>query len=283
MPELTPDRSGFVGADGQRIHWEYFGQGRQEAVCLLNGVAMRTTSWYGFVPLLVPEYDVILFDYLGQGDSSCEDIPCSIPRLCDYLTMIVDGLGIDRFHLMGISYGGFVGLDYARLYQQRLHTLTISGILLTHEELFEMYEELSLLFYRRGLMDLYACYLYEKIFSETYVRKAGAQLTVMRGRLYERYKDRAHCLIRLTEAQDCLFAALDGNLPGYRAIRTPTLIMAGADDRTIPPPVQKKICGILPHTRFELVEDCGHVVYLEKPEIFFGNLKRFMKAKSLSF
>ena len=93
---------------------------------------------------------MILFDYWGQGNSFSEDVPYSIPRFCDALTKIVDTLAIQRFHLMGISYGEFVALDYARLYQERLHTLTISDILPLNEELFEMYEELSLLFYRSG-------------------------------------------------------------------------------------------------------------------------------------
>lgn len=284
MPELTANRTGYVHVQDRNVYWEYFGRGDREAICLLNGVAMSTRSWYAFVPQLQREYDLILFDYWGQGNSFSEDVPYSIPRFCDALTKIVDTLAIQRLHLMGISYGGFVALDYARLYQERLHTLTISGILLTHEELFEMYEELSLLFYRSGQMELYAYYLYEKIFGESFVRKMGPRLPEMRQKMIERYnKERAHCLVQLTMAQDRLFAELDANLPGYRAIQTPTLIMAGTEDRTIPPWVQKKICTILPNSRFELIEDSGHVVYLEKPEIFFGNLKRFAQAKSLSF
>ena len=44
MPELSPDRSGEIEADGHTIHWEYFGKGDREAICLLNGLAMGTTS-----------------------------------------------------------------------------------------------------------------------------------------------------------------------------------------------------------------------------------------------
>lgn len=241
MPEVTADRSGYVCVQNRNVYWEYFGRGDREAICLLNGVAMSTHSWYAFLSQLLAEYDVILFDYWGQGNSFSEDAPYSIPSFCDALTKIVDTLAIQRFHLMGISYGGFVGLDYARRYQERLHTLTISGILLTHEELFEMYEELSLLFYRSGQMELYAYYLYEKIFGESFVRKIGPRLAEMRQKLIERYQERGHCLIQLTLAQDRLFAELDANLPGYRAIKTPVLIMAGAEDRTIPPGVQKDL------------------------------------------
>ena len=285
MADLAPDQSGSVEADGQRIYWERFGTGARETVCLLNGLAMHTKAWYGFVPVLTDEFDVLLWDYPGQGESSSDDVPCEIPRLCDYLTLIADGLGIERVHLMGISYGGFVGLDYARRYQHRLHTLTVSGILLTHEELFEMYEDISLRFYRGSLeiFEMYTHYMYEKIFGEAFVVQYKDKLDGMRQRFFDRFKDRRHSLIQLTEAQDRLFGALDGRMPEYRAIRTPTLIMAGAEDRAIPPWVQRKLCGILPNHRFELVSESGHCVYIEQPGVFFGNLKRFAAAKSLGF
>ena len=283
--DLIPDQTGYVHADGQAIYFERFGTGARETICLLNGLAMHTKAWYAFVPTLLEDYDVLLWDYLGQGNSSQEDVPYEIPRLCDYLTLIVDELGIPRFHLMGISYGGFVGLDYARRYQDRLLTLTISGILLSHEELFQLYQDVSLRFYRSTpeVFELYTHYLYEKIFGETFVAKIKDKLGVMRDKFHERFKDQRHCLVRLTEAQDPFFAALDANMPQYRAIQTPTLVMAGAEDRAIPPWVQRKICDILPNVRYELVADSGHVVYIEKPEAFFGNLKRFAQARSVNF
>jgi pimeloyl-ACP methyl ester carboxylesterase len=285
MGDLVPDREGRLDRDGHQIHWEYFGRGEREAIVLLNGLAMHTKAWYGFLPRLLPDLDVVLYDYPGQGESSARDVPCFIDRIASYLASVLDQLSLARVHLMGISYGGFVGLDFARQFQERLHTLTLSGILLSHEQLFEMYEALSLLFYRSGPLafEIYTHYMYEKIFGETFVRAVGGQLETLRERFHERYQDRTHSLVRLTEAQDPFFAALDERLPQYRAIGTPTLIMAGAEDRAIPPWVQRKLVGVLPHVRFELVEDCGHVVYIEKPDHFFGNLLRFARAKSLDF
>ena len=81
--------------------------------------------------------------------------------------------------------------------------------------------------------------MYEKIFGEAFVLKYKDKLDAMRQRFFERFKDKRHCLIQLTEAQDRLFAALDERMPEYRAIQTPTLIMAGAEDRAIPPWVQR--------------------------------------------
>jgi pimeloyl-ACP methyl ester carboxylesterase len=187
---------------------------------------------------------------------------------------------------MGISYGGFIALDFGRLHQDRLLTQTLSGILLTRERQFEMYQDLSLRFYRGGpaAFELYTRYLYEKIFGEPFLRQTDpGALEAMRQRFHERYRERVHCLVRLTEAQDPFFAELDANLPAYRRVRTPTLLLAGGQDRAIPLWQQRQICAILPDTRFEVLEGSGHVVYLEQRQRFFAILAAFLRARSTDF
>ena len=214
-----PTRQGFIEADGHRIHWEYFGDGDREAVCLLNGLAMHTKAWSSFLPLLQPEFDVLLYDYPGQGESSAPDEPISITRIAAYLTMIMDALGIERIHSMGISYGGFVAIEHARQFHHRLHTLTLSGIILSREELFEMYEALSLRFYRLGPdgFGLYTHYLYEKIFGEPFVaklaRRARADAAALRGALQGQ-----HHSLSAHRGAGRLFGELDDRMPEYRAV-----------------------------------------------------------------
>lgn len=276
----SSNRAGFIESDGHSIYWEFFGDGTREVVCLLNGLAMHTGAWYGFLPRLQPDYDVLLWDYPGQGRSSTVDQPYYLDRFAAYLVRILDEIRVEKMHLMGISYGGFVALEFARQFQSRLRTLTLSGIILSHETLFEMYEALSLRFYRGDAQtfELYTHYMYEKIFGEAFVTSAWANLESMRTSFYERYKDRRTALIRLTEAQDPFFAALDERMPEFRAIATPALIIAGEEDRVMAPKVQKKIASILPKSRFELIADAGHVVYLEQPDRFFGLMRDFLKA-----
>lgn len=285
-PPPTPTRSGYVHPDGWDIWYEYFGDGSREAVVLLNGLAMSTKAWYAFLPQLADEYDVLLYDYPGQGESSKPDAPYSITRIAAYLDAIMDELGIARIHSMGISYGGFIAIEHARQFHHRLYTLTLSGIILSREELFEQYEAISLRFYREGpeRFDLYTEYMYEKIFGEPFVRRVTREgLEPMRQRFKERYQNDLHCLIRLTEAQEEYFGRLDERMPAYRAVTTPTLVMPGAQDRAIPLWAQKKMLDIFPNSRWLLVPEAGHVVYLERPELFFPALKAFMRAKSVAF
>jgi len=283
MSDVEPIRSGRLPLGRQEIHWEEHGSGEggadgREAICLLNGLAVDTRTWYGFLDRLLDRYDVLLWDYPGQGRSTRHDLPLTFPELADGMAAILDATGRERVHLMGISYGGFVALETARLHRDRLHTMVLSGILLFPDELFEMYEELSLRFYRgsREVFELYTHYMYEKIFGEAFVRRLGRDgLEPMRQRFADRWADHRHSLIRLTEAQDPFFAAVESNLPGYRAADVPTLILAGAHDRTIPPWTQRKIATVLPDCRYEEIPGCGHVAYLEAPEAFFGRVREW--------
>ena len=279
-----PDRAETLEADEHRIYWELFGSGDREVVCLLNGLAMHTPAWYGFLPRLRPDYDVLLWDYPGQGRSSTADVPYRLDRIASYLVRILDRIGAARIHLIGISYGGFVALEFARQFQERLHTLTVSGILLSHERLFDLYQKLSLRFYAGGpdAFELYTHYMYEKIFGEAFVVSVGEErLESMRRSFHERYVDRSAALVRLTQAQDPFFAELEARMSEYRAILTPSLVLAAEDDRVIAPKVQAKIAAILPNARFELIPDVGHVAYLENPDRFFGRLLRLFAEKAV--
>ena len=278
-----PDRAEYLEAGEHMLYWELFGDGSREIVCLLNGLAMHTPAWYGFLPRLRPDYDVLLWDYPGQGRSSTADVPYYLDRIASYLVRILDRIGAERIHVVGISYGGFVALEFARQFQERLHTLVVSGILLSRETLFDMYEQLSLRFYAVGpeAFELYTHYMYEKIFGEAFVASVGERLETMRRSFFERYKDRTEALVRLTRAQDPFFAALESRMDEYRAIATPTLVLAAEDDRVIAPKVQRKIASILPNSRFEVIADAGHVAYLERPDVYFAKVRELFASKAV--
>jgi 3-oxoadipate enol-lactonase len=286
--EITATRAGFIEVeDGtRRIYWEYMGDGEKEVVVFLNGLAMLTKSWYRTVPFLYPDYDILLYDYFGQGGSSQEDEPYFISRFADFLVQVMDVVGIEKIHPIGVSYGGFVGAELGRLHQDRLHTLTLSGILLTRETLFQMYQDISLRFYHSTdeVFDIYTQYLYEKTFGENISRKIyGAAMDAGRYKFYERYKDKKYCLVRLTEAQNPFFENIDNDPNAYRDVRTPTLILIGEQDRAIPPWQQKKMVNILPNSKLIMLPECGHMTYMERPNIFWPTLKKFFTAKSVDF
>jgi pimeloyl-ACP methyl ester carboxylesterase len=278
-PPPAPLREGRLVHGGHGYHWELYGLGGRETVCLFNGLAMSTKSWVSFLPELTPQRDVLLYDYLGQGASDDADLPgAPISAFGDALAGIMESLGTRALHAVGVSYGGFVAAEFARRHPARAASLTLSGILLTHETLFSIYQDVSLRFYAGGppLFDLYTRYLYEKIFAESFAVRVGAKLDSMRQGFHDRYVGRIEALVRLTKAQDPFFGALRENAASYAAIPCPVLVLAGAEDRAIPTSQQKKIPGVIPHAVYEEIPEAGHVVYLEKPEVFWPRVARFL-------
>ena len=278
-PAPAPDREGRLVHAGHGYHWELWGRGTRETVCLFNGLAMSTKSWLSFLPELTGDRDVLLYDYLGQGASDDAAVPgAPISVFGDALAAILDTAGIANVHAVGVSYGGCVAAEFARRHPSRVRTLTLSGILLTKETLFSMYQDLSLRFYAGGpaLFDLYTRYLYEKIFGEEFVARVGEKLETMRRGFHDRYAGRIEALVRLTVAQDPFFAALAENAVSFAAIPCPVLVLAGAEDRAIPTSQQRKIPSVIPHAVYEEIAGAGHVVYLEKPEVFWPRLRRFL-------
>jgi 3-oxoadipate enol-lactonase len=282
-----PDRSGDLTdpRTGVTLHWDYFGKRERETIMFMNGVGMATDAWYTSVPQVHPEFDVLLFDLPGQGQSSRDGAPVTMPQICEHLARILDRLEIERVHTQGVSYGGFVTADFGRLFPDRVLTQTLSGILLANTHTFRMYQELSLAFYAKGAdaFDLYTRYLYEKIFSERFLTRIHTKVEKMRLKFYEHFKDHTTSLVRLTEAQDHLLEELEDNLPGYRAVTAPTLVIAGELDRCVPLWAQQSLVDIFPNSRFVMLPGCGHLTYFEEPEAFWGHLRALARAKAVTY
>ena len=286
----TPDLSGYHDDERARvrIHWDFFGDRERrdrETFVFMNGLAMGTEAWLTSVPHVHPEFNVLLFDYPGQGTSTRRDEPCTIPQICGYLASILDRLEIDRVHTQGVSYGGFVTAEFGRLFPDRLHTQTLSGILLSNTHTFRMYQDLSMAFYARGpeVFDLYTHYLYEKLFSEKFLERIHDKVERMRTKFYDNYRTQPYCLARLTEAQDVMLKALEQNLDGYRAVTAPTLIIAGEYDRVVPAWAQEAMTEVFPSTRYMVLPRCGHLTYFEEPDVFWGSLRALARAKSVQY
>jgi pimeloyl-ACP methyl ester carboxylesterase len=132
--------------------------------------------------------------------------------------------------------------------------------------------------------ELYTYYLYDKIYGENLARQTyGNIMEKTRKSFYDRYHDKRHSLIRLTEAQNPFFENIDRDPNAYRNIQTPTLILTGDQDRAIPQWQQAKLIDILPNSRQIIVPSSGHLTYLERPDFFWGTVIKFLAAKSLEW
>jgi pimeloyl-ACP methyl ester carboxylesterase len=118
-----PD-SKFVVLDGVRVH--YKDQGSGPAVLLVHGTFGDLKDWDGWVAVLARKFRVIRLDLPAFGLTG--DVPSGNYSVDRYLTLVdslMDNLGIERFAIVGNSYGGLVAFRYAATRVERVAALVL--------------------------------------------------------------------------------------------------------------------------------------------------------------
>jgi 3-oxoadipate enol-lactonase len=100
-----------------------------ETILLLHGNAESGLAWWAWVPHLARHYRVVRPDMRGFGQSTPmpRGYPWTLDRLIEDFCLLMDHLGIDRFHLVGAKIGGTIARAFAARRPERLKTLTVVG------------------------------------------------------------------------------------------------------------------------------------------------------------
>lgn len=122
--QVTPDLNMHYEVDDFAEPWR-----AHDAVLLLHGNAESGEVWYGWMPTLAAELRVVRPDMRGFGRSTPmpRDHAWSPDRIADDFAALMDGLGIDRFHVVGAKVGGSMALHFAARHPSRMSTLTVLG------------------------------------------------------------------------------------------------------------------------------------------------------------
>jgi len=87
---------------------------------LVNGLADTKETWGAQLPAFAERYRVVVYDNRGVGETSCPPGPYTTAQMADDLHALADGIGLDRFHLLGVSMGGMIAQEYAIAHPERL-------------------------------------------------------------------------------------------------------------------------------------------------------------------
>lgn len=109
---------------------EWFGAPWQngEPIVLLHGVAESRVAWQQWVPVLSGRFRVIRPDLPGFGQSPLPvSYDCTTQQVASDIVRFLDGIGIERFHLVGAKIGGSISLQLAADYPGKVKTLAVFG------------------------------------------------------------------------------------------------------------------------------------------------------------
>ena len=110
-----------VAINGINLAYERLGNGKP--LMLIHGFPLDHTSWSEVTSLLKNDFDLILPDLRGFGQSTTMETPYTISDMADDLAGLLDDLKIEKIALAGHSMGGYVALAFAKKYPQRVSGL----------------------------------------------------------------------------------------------------------------------------------------------------------------
>ena len=266
-------RSGTVQSNGQELFYEIHGDG--PPLVLVMGIGYDSSLWtLQQVPALSTRFQVVLLDNRDAGRSSRADHPYTIADMADDVAGLLEALDIHRTHLLGLSMGSMIGIEFALRHADRLDRLVLAGPNAAPA---------------RSAVDPISIWNWVKANDPSGDVFGGQQLTWLFSSAFLRNQQAVQETIALlaTNPNPIGPEAYDRQAQAYLqfdalarlgGIDAPTLVIVGEQDLLTPPWIAREVAAGIPGARFEVVTGDGssHVMPLERPDDFNQLVMNFL-------
>jgi pimeloyl-ACP methyl ester carboxylesterase len=281
--ELARPSSRFVRLGGIEVHHETHGPDDAPAVTMSHHFYGSTPVWDRLVPLLADRHRVVTWDRPGFGlterpfrDARTEN-PYTRAATARLGWSLLDALGIDETVLVGASAGGTNVLEMYAQQPDRVRALVLLAPAITGD-----------VGAPPRLRPLLNSTPLRRVVPRTVERVTGE---VTRERMTRSWADPSRAedvdlapyehMLRIEGWSRGLWEVMTAEPPPdmrpvLRSIRVPTLVVTGAQDRTIPPRWGRWVAATVPGGRFQLLPDCGHVPHQERPAELAAIVRPFL-------
>lgn len=262
-----------VEANGIRIAYDRRGHG--PPLVMIAGVGYGGWVFQQQVADFEPHFETITFDNRGVGASDKSDEPYSVELFARDTLGLMDALEIDRAHVLGASLGGMIALQMALDAPNRVDKLVLCAT--THGGPHVDYPDVEVLQFlgqRAGTPEERFEKGFELSFSDGFLQSNPPVLDRIRDQLLDRPQpDDAY--------QRQAMAPMDFNAePRLDEIEHSALVITGSADRVVPPANGKRLAEKLPNAQLKILENAGHLCFIEQAETFNQTAIEFLKGAS---
>lgn len=244
----------------------YHDEGTGPVVLLLHGSGPGVTAWANWrlvLPDLARDHRVIAPDIVGFGYTEMRDAATIDRRLwLEFLTSFLDGLGIDHATVVGNSFGGALALWLASEHPDRVEGLVLMGSVGSEFDLTPGLDAVWGYEPSLGAMtDLLDVFTYDA--SKLPVGLAEARFAASnRPGAADRYSS------LFPAPRQRWIDALALGEERLRALRQPTLLVHGREDRVIPLESSIQLERQIDDAELHVFPHCGHWVQIERAKEF---------------
>ncbi len=237
------------------LHYRVDGDPEGAPVVFANSLGTDFRLWDQVMPLLPRGLKVLRFDMRGHGLSSCPGDDYRMNELVGDSAGLIDALGFGGCLFVGLSIGGIIAQGLAASHPELLHAMVISNTAAcigTPEMWRERIDAV-----RAGGVEVLADAILDRWFARKFHLNRKLELAGWRNML-TRTPDAGY--IGCSSA----IAANDYTESTAR-LSLPTLAIAGREDGSTPPDMVRATAGLVPGSRFELIENAAHLPCVEQP------------------
>ncbi len=225
------------------------------------------------MPGLARRYRVIVFDNRGSGRTSAPDGPFTIRMMADDAAGLLDFLGVERTHVLGVSMGGYVAQELALARPSRVSALVLAttsvGPYLLKTSILEDWV--------RGALsdvpsDTYFRIMLPFMFNDRCFEQPGV-LDMMVAAIAPHAAAPPQILARQMTA--CVEHDARDRIS---LITAPTLVIAGREDVFVPFSLCEELAARIPHASLRVLEGGGHGFTASAAEEFNQAVLEFLSA-----
>jgi pimeloyl-ACP methyl ester carboxylesterase len=235
-------------------------------VLFLHGIRGNRRNWFGQIEAFSRRFKAAAWDARGYGES--DDYPGALQF--DYFAVdvarVAEHFGVAKLHLVGLSMGGRIARNFALRFPERLHSLTLVSTA-------PGFDALSADEVRRFV-------------TEQRTRTVDSVRRLLGSRApAAAFDELSDSLARVRE--ESYRKTLEASVAQDRGaplenIRTPTLVVAGDEDKVYPPALAQEVARRIPGAKLVMLEGVGHLPNLEQPERFNAVVLEFLQTQEKS-
>ena len=245
------------------IELDYERSGSGPPLLLIMGMSGTALHWgKSFLDALRADFDVIAYDHRGVGASSRLEGPITIEEMAEDALGLLDALGIDSVHIVGISMGGMVAQELALAHPERVSTLTLGCTYCGGPGSSLMAPELA-----RRLRDARRSGDRERAVRASWEANISPALADDAA-IYAAYSEISRQRSVAVPVIVAQIGAIDGHDTSTRLseLGMPTLVIHGTADQILPVENGHLVASLIPGSRLEIFDGVGHLFFWERPD-----------------
>jgi pimeloyl-ACP methyl ester carboxylesterase len=274
----TPAEARFVAVQDAELHYEDSKHGQslnqtgRPVVVLLHGFGSSTHEWRHVRPKLeAAGYRVVAVDLKGHGWSTRPAGDYSIEAHATLVLEALDQLKVERFYLLGHSWGSAVALATALKAPERVERIALFNGMFFDDQ------QPTLFHWSRvpGVGELligafFTERLHEKMEHSVYDPDVIELAAVER--VEEQWNRPGARAAALATIRAIDYQSLEA---GYENIKARVLLVWGREDHVTPLVYGERMLKLLPNARLQVIPQCGHAPAAEAAALATGYVTRF--------